>query len=414
MKSTKPSSLLGLCAGLFAVCWPATGHPEKPRLPVPDKLVVLAFDDGNASDLATVAPILEKHGFGATFFITSGWLGGEKRLGWSEVVKLHEAGFEIGCHSTTHPNLLGLSTPEIEKQIVDCARACAANGVPKATSFAYPGGHFDRRVIAAMEKHGYRTARRGRDPERPLEDAGGLGRAYVPGEDDPFLIPSTMTRGVGAMEDAYIVRALAQATAGRIAVLTYHGVPDVHRHCSTPIERFRKDMRYLEDSGATVIAVRDLVRYVDLSKRPADPFAPIVRRLGMRVESPRCDTTQAVPKFSWKLDPNRWKQKQVAYRILVASTRKQLERDRGDLWESGKVTSGNRSNVPYEGKALEAGRTYWWKVQCWNRRDPAAIAEIEPYQSEELLAELQKSRAGPFSSPASFKANGTKQRTPGR
>ena len=71
-------------------------------LPVPDRLVVLTFDDGNKSDVEFVAPLLKRYGFGATFFITDhswglGFLKDKKTfLPWDEIRKLHEAGFEIG------------------------------------------------------------------------------------------------------------------------------------------------------------------------------------------------------------------------------------------------------------------------------------------------------------------------------
>ena len=383
-----------LCPGL-------RGKEAAARLPIPDKLVVLTFDDGNKSDLITVAPLLKKYGFGGTFFITSGWLGGEQRLTWPEVRQLQAEGFEIGCHTVSHPNLLALTAGEIRRQIEVFDRACAENQIKKPVSFSYPGGHFDRRVLAILQDLGYRIARRGRDPERPLEDNGGNGRAYVPGDDHPFLIPSSMTRGIGAQEDYRIAQALAEAHSGQITVLTYHGVPDVNRHCSTPIVRFRKDMDYLKESGATVIALRDLSRYVDLGKRPGDPFAPIVRRLGLRAEKPRCDNSEAVPQFSWEPASGGWTQKQVAYRLLVSSSKALLDRGEGDLWDSGKVTN-TEWEVTYDGPALAGGRTYWWKVQLWNRRDLAEITRITPYQSEELITELHKSRPGPFSKASSF------------
>ena len=376
--------------------------PSKKLLPIPDKLVVLTFDDGNVSDLTTVAPILKDHGFGATFFITSGWLGGDKRLDWAGVLKLQEAGFEIGNHTVSHPNLLRLSKEEIHRQIEAFDRDCAKQGIVKATAFSYPGGHFDRRVLASLKKLGYLTARRGRDPEGPLEDNGGNGRAYVPHEDHPFLIPSAMTRGIGAQEDERIELALKWATAGNISILTYHGVPDLNRHCSTPIERFRKDMKYLKDSGAKVISLRELSRYVDLSNRPADAFAPIVKRLGLGTKNPSCDLSDPLPNFSWELAETRWTQKQVAYRILVASSQSQLDGDRGDLWDSGKVGGSTRKEIRYEGKALASSKAYRWKVQVWNRRDPAEIAKNTPYQSEELITELHKSRPGPFSATGTF------------
>ena len=39
-------------------------------LPVPDRLIVLTFDDGNKSDVEFVAPLLKRYGFGATFFVS--------------------------------------------------------------------------------------------------------------------------------------------------------------------------------------------------------------------------------------------------------------------------------------------------------------------------------------------------------
>ena len=46
---------------------------EEPKLqPIPDRLVVLTFDDANKSDRTFVADILKKHGFGATFYVSEG------------------------------------------------------------------------------------------------------------------------------------------------------------------------------------------------------------------------------------------------------------------------------------------------------------------------------------------------------
>jgi len=205
--------------------------------PIPDKLVVLTFDDGNTSDLRTVAPILKQHGFGATFFITSGWIGNNDRLTWSDVKQLQQSGFEIGCHTVTHPNLLRLSVEQIRREIADFDRVCADGGIQAATSFAYPGGHFDRRVMAVLNELGYTAGRRALTPERPLTDNGGNGRAYDPCEDDPYLIPGTLTRGIDAQEAMRIERALDGAKNGRIAVLIYHGIP-----VSTPTARRRSNV----------------------------------------------------------------------------------------------------------------------------------------------------------------------------
>ena len=66
------------------------------RSVVPDKLVVLTFDDGNKSDVTFVAPLLQEYGFKATFFIIEGlnFLTNEEHyVTWDEVQRLYEEGF---------------------------------------------------------------------------------------------------------------------------------------------------------------------------------------------------------------------------------------------------------------------------------------------------------------------------------
>ena len=196
----------------------------------PKKLVVLTFDDGNVSDLTTAAPILKGHGFGATFYITSGWVGKPGRLNWEQVKELHDQGFDIGNHSASHPNMLHISEDDIREQIISFDEACAEHGIPKATSFAYPGGHHDRRMVKALVTEGYLTARRAVSPEYPLYDRGGPGPLYNPSEDDPFLIPGAYVRGNLSSSDQEFEEVLSGARDGSICVLIYHGVPDVHHH----------------------------------------------------------------------------------------------------------------------------------------------------------------------------------------
>src|ERR671912_2070877 len=83
---------------------------------IPDKLVVLTFDDSKASHYSVVRPILKKYGFGATFFITEGFsfaTNKEDYLTWRQIAELHQDGFEIGNHTRDHKgvskaNLAGL------------------------------------------------------------------------------------------------------------------------------------------------------------------------------------------------------------------------------------------------------------------------------------------------------------------
>src|SRR6187455_3239380 len=73
--------------------------------PVPEKLVVLTFDDSVASQFTQVRPLLKRHGFGATFFITEGFsfrTNKQDYMTWEQIRELHEDGFEIGNHTRDH------------------------------------------------------------------------------------------------------------------------------------------------------------------------------------------------------------------------------------------------------------------------------------------------------------------------
>jgi hypothetical protein len=99
----------------------------------------------------------------------------------------------------------------------------------------------------------------------------------------------------------------------------------------------------------------------------------------LKVTSLRCDAQEkpiaiatAKPEFSWLLDPDKPAQKnlrQSAYRILVASSRNLIDRNRGDAWDSGKVPSDATFRIPYRGKPLAAGAAYYWKAQVWDQAD---------------------------------------------
>lgn len=77
----------------------------------------------------------------------------------------------------------------------------------------------------------------------------------------------------------------------------------------------------------------------------------------------------ARPRFSWELQSERRAQIQTAYRIVVAGSLVDLEADRGDKWDSGKIASGQTFHIEYAGKPLLSGERCYWKVICWDGSD---------------------------------------------
>jgi len=73
------------------------------------------------------------------------------------------------------------------------------------------------------------------------------------------------------------------------------------------------------------------------------------------------------PRLSWLLHSDERGQKQSGYRILVAGSEDALRADKGDLWDSGRVRSGDSVGVPYQGKALRSAQRCYWKVRVWDK-----------------------------------------------
>jgi peptidoglycan-N-acetylglucosamine deacetylase len=247
--------------------------------PIPNKVVVLTFDDSKASHYTVVRPLLKKYGFGATFFITEGFTfrtNKDDYLTWEQIAALHREGFEIGNHTRDHMGLSKANLPKVKEQVDAINAQCAAHGIPAPTSFAYPGNAIDPEAIPMLAELGFRFARRGGAPEYPYEEGNGF--AYEPGRDHPLLLPSAGdARPVWTLEN--LKRATGQAANGKIAILQFHGAPDVeHPWVHTPPERFEEYMKYLHEEGFKVIALRDLAKYVDWKQRPGDPWAIIEQR----------------------------------------------------------------------------------------------------------------------------------------
>jgi peptidoglycan/xylan/chitin deacetylase (PgdA/CDA1 family) len=257
----------------------ATAPVGRALEPIPDKLVVLTFDDSVVSQFKIVRPLLKKYGFGATFFISEGFgfpTNKSDYMTWDQIAQLHADGFEIGNHTRDHMGITKESLPRLREQIEAVNKHMAQHGIPRAHSFSWPGNALTLEALPILSDLGIRFARRGGAPEWPYEE--GRGFAYEPGQDHPLLIPSAGdSRPKWTLED--FKRAVNQARDGRIAVMQFHGAPDrEHPWVNTPPELFRDYLNYLHDEHFKVIALRDLAHYVDPNQKPADPMAIINTR----------------------------------------------------------------------------------------------------------------------------------------
>lgn len=235
------------------------GFPQIIKRRIPDKLVVLTFDDATASQYSNVAPMLKQHGFGATFFICEfppNSSDSLKYMNWRQIRQLSLEGFEMANHTHTHAKLSKLDAKGMNDQLAYIENKFDSAGIPAPKTFAYPGYDLSPSVLEFLQKKGYLFAR-----------AGGS-RPYDPMKDNPLLVPSW---AMNANNKDAIMEAFSQARDGKIVVLTIHGVPDTeHPWVNTPPELFREYVEYLDANHFKVIGLADLVKYIDAVKAGKD------------------------------------------------------------------------------------------------------------------------------------------------
>jgi peptidoglycan/xylan/chitin deacetylase (PgdA/CDA1 family) len=121
------------------------------------KSVCVTFDDGCETDLLSAAPILKEYGFSATFYITLGFLGKPGYLSEAQIRNLSSLGFELGCHSLTHPYLTDIDDAKLKDETAVAKQQLEQiAGVP-VEHFSCPGGRWNRRVIQAVKAAKFRT-----------------------------------------------------------------------------------------------------------------------------------------------------------------------------------------------------------------------------------------------------------------
>jgi len=252
--SQKHSSKITIleCILIFiAVCFPSVA--QKNYKNIPEKVIVLTFDDAIATQYSIVRPLLKKYGFGATFFICEfppDFNDKTKYMSWEQIAELNKEGFEIGNHTQTHTSVKAYGD-EMEKKftadIDSIEQKCEKYGIPKPINFAYPGCITDSAAAEVLKKKGYVWA-------RTCEN-----KTWNPADCDPMLIPGFSTNGE---DSAKIFNFIRQAKKGEIIVLLFHGVPDnVHPWVNLKLELFEAYMKYLYDNNYKVIALRDVLKW---------------------------------------------------------------------------------------------------------------------------------------------------------
>jgi peptidoglycan/xylan/chitin deacetylase (PgdA/CDA1 family) len=160
-------------ADVFNLCFHGIGMPERPLEKdeanywvEPDQFahlldairlypsIHITFDDGNASDFTHALPALLRNDLTATFFVVAARLDQPGSLTSENVRELVRAGMTVGSHGLAHRPWRTVDDEALQAEMAASRLIADVAGVPVREA-ACPFGSYDRRVLAALRRHGF-------------------------------------------------------------------------------------------------------------------------------------------------------------------------------------------------------------------------------------------------------------------
>lgn len=158
---------------------------------LPERPVVLTFDDGYGDFYSHALPLLKQYGHTATLFQTTGWVSLEgvakRMMTWRELAEAAQAGIEIGAHTIKHPQLDRLPDGELHEELYVSKSLLEDRLEMAVPGLAYPFGYSNEKVRQVARELGYTHAY-------------AVGNAMTTSESDNFALPRLTVRRATTME----------------------------------------------------------------------------------------------------------------------------------------------------------------------------------------------------------------------
>lgn len=129
--------------------------------PLPEKPIMITFDDTDLDQFTVAAPELKKYGFKAVYFIMTvsiGKMGKVKYMNSDQIKQLSDEGNVIGSHTYDHKNVKKYVAEDWVTQIEKPTKRLEAITGKKIEYFAYPFGLWNKEAIPELKKRGFKAA----------------------------------------------------------------------------------------------------------------------------------------------------------------------------------------------------------------------------------------------------------------
>jgi peptidoglycan/xylan/chitin deacetylase (PgdA/CDA1 family) len=124
---------------------------------VPERSLVITFDDGWADNYTNVFPILKEYGLTATIFVVTGFIEQANYMDWNQLRDMSEAGISIQSHTVTHKPLAQLSKSEVKYELEMSKKTIEDALGGQVSCLSLPHGVFDDKVLKIAQEAGYQA-----------------------------------------------------------------------------------------------------------------------------------------------------------------------------------------------------------------------------------------------------------------
>ena len=210
------------------------------RYMLPERPVLLTFDDGFADFYTEALPLLQQYSFVATLYVTTAFINGTSRwlhreketarrmLTWDQSTEVSAHGIECGAHSHSHRQLDTLPHTEAQDEIVESKRLLEHHLGREVASFAYPFGYHTAALRRLVREAGYTSAC-------------AVMHAMSSAKTDHFALARLMVR---ADTDVESFEAMLAGRSSSVATTLYRRartpVWQLVRRCLAPVTRYQE------------------------------------------------------------------------------------------------------------------------------------------------------------------------------